>query len=77
VEVTGLNRHGKRIRIRAEELLARVFQHEIDHLDGILFIDRADPKSLHWATHEEEVQERTPRRRRLLPKQVEITGSGR
>src|SRR4029453_7593762 len=39
VEVTGLNRHGKRIRIRAEDLLARVFQHEIDHLDGILFTD--------------------------------------
>jgi peptide deformylase len=72
VEVTGLNRHGKRIRIRAEELLARVFQHEIDHLDGILFVDRADPKSLHWANHEEEVQERTPRRRRRIPQPVQL-----
>src|SRR5690349_7537181 len=41
VEVTGLDRGGKRLRIRAEDLLARVFQHEIDHLAGILFTDRA------------------------------------
>jgi peptide deformylase len=29
------------IRIKAQDWLARVFQHEIDHLDGVLFIDRA------------------------------------
>ncbi len=40
VVVRGLNRHGKTVRIKAEELLARAFQHEIDHCDGILFIDR-------------------------------------
>ncbi|MGH7849211.1 MAG: peptide deformylase, partial [Thermodesulfobacteriota bacterium] len=34
------NREGELMEIEAEELLARVFQHEIDHLDGILFIDR-------------------------------------
>jgi peptide deformylase len=54
VEVTGLDRHGKPLRIEAREYLARVFQHEIDHLDGVLFIDRADPASLHWITEEEE-----------------------
>jgi peptide deformylase len=54
VEVKGLDRTGKPIRIEATEYLARVFQHEIDHLDGILFIDRADPASLHWITEEEE-----------------------
>ena len=31
---------GKPIRLEADELLARIFQHEIDHLDGLLFIDR-------------------------------------
>lgn len=41
VFVTGLNRHGKEIKIKADSLLARALQHEIDHLDGILFIDRA------------------------------------
>jgi peptide deformylase len=38
---------GKPIRLRASEFEARVIQHEIDHLDGILFIDRADPETLH------------------------------
>lgn len=33
---------GKNIKIEAEGLLARVFQHEIDHLDGTLYIDKAD-----------------------------------
>ena len=41
VTVRGQDRHGKPVRIKARDWLARVFQHEIDHLDGILFIDRA------------------------------------
>jgi peptide deformylase len=41
VTVRGQDRHGKTIRIKARDWLARVFQHEIDHLDGVLFIDRA------------------------------------
>ena len=36
-----LNQRGKKQKIQAEGLLARVIQHEIDHLDGILFIDKA------------------------------------
>lgn len=42
VVVTGQDREGKAIRIKAKDWLARVFQHEIDHLDGKLFIDIAD-----------------------------------
>jgi len=42
IVLTGLNRHGEMIEVEAEGLLARVFQHEIDHLDGVLFIDIAD-----------------------------------
>ena len=38
--VTGADRHGKPIEVEAEGLKAVVLQHEIDHLDGILFIDR-------------------------------------
>lgn len=41
VVVTGLNRYGKEFRIKAEDWLARVFQHEIDHLDGRLYTDIA------------------------------------
>src|SRR5579883_423765 len=58
VVVKGLDEHGKPVRIRGEGYTARVIQHEVDHLDGILFIDRADPKSLHWATAEELEEER-------------------
>jgi len=42
VTVKALNREGKEIVVKAEGLLARAFQHEIDHLDGILYIDKAE-----------------------------------
>ena len=41
VVVKGKDEKGRTIKIEAQELLARVFQHEIDHLEGVLFIDRA------------------------------------
>ena len=41
VHVKGLNRHGKPMKLKAEGWLARIFQHEIDHLNGVLFTDRA------------------------------------
>lgn len=41
VHVKALNRHGKPMRIKAKGWLARIFQHEIDHLNGILFTERA------------------------------------
>ncbi len=40
VEVTALNEKGKPIRIEADGLFARALQHELDHLDGILIVDR-------------------------------------
>jgi peptide deformylase len=43
VVVEGLDRAGKPVRIEAEAMLARCLQHEIDHLDGVLFIDRMSP----------------------------------
>ncbi|NLV15855.1 MAG: peptide deformylase [Syntrophomonadaceae bacterium] len=42
VLVKGLDRQGQEISIDAEGVAARAFQHEIDHLDGILFVDRAE-----------------------------------
>ena len=38
--VKGLDRHGERLQIEGTGLLARAFQHEMDHLDGALFVDR-------------------------------------
>lgn len=41
ITVKGQNRHGQPMRVKADGWLARVFQHEIDHLNGVLFTDRA------------------------------------
>lgn len=52
VVVEALNEKGEKVRIKAEDLLAVVFSHEIDHLDGILFVDKAE--EIYDATEEEE-----------------------
>lgn len=39
IQVKGLNQHGETVLIQANDILAVCFQHEIDHLNGILFID--------------------------------------
>ncbi len=41
ITVKGLNRQGKPIKVKAQGWLARIFQHEINHLNGILFTDLA------------------------------------
>jgi len=46
VIVEGLNRDGEKIQLGAVGLLARVLQHEIDHLDGILIVDRVPKKTI-------------------------------
>ncbi len=43
VDIEALDMYGKPFRLSADGLLARVIQHEYDHLDGILFIDRISP----------------------------------
>lgn len=53
VTIKGFNRHGKPQRIRAEGWLARIFQHEIDHLEGVLYIDRTEKV---WKVEEAETQ---------------------
>ena len=47
ITVKGLDIKGKKIKIKASNLFARVLQHEIDHLNGILFTDKADINTLH------------------------------
>ena len=41
IEVEGLDEDGEETHLKAEDFMARVIQHEIDHLNGILFIDKA------------------------------------
>ena len=43
VTVQAVNEKGKPFTLEADGLLARIIQHEYDHLDGILYIDRGDP----------------------------------
>jgi len=57
VTVKGLDINGKEIRIKAEGLLSQALEHEIDHLDGVLYIDKLEkPDSL----------------RKIQPEEVEI-----
>lgn len=54
VTAKGLDQSGKEIRIKAEDLLAQALEHEIDHLNGVLYIDRMeDPNTLTRVVPEE------------------------
>ncbi len=48
VKVKAQDRQGKHFRIKAEELLAQALEHEIDHLDGVLYIDRLEGPDKLW-----------------------------
>lgn len=52
VTVTGQDPEGNPLRIEATDRLARILQHEIDHLDGVLFLDRTDRESRKAAMRE-------------------------
>src|SRR6266581_7928305 len=55
IVVKGQDLRGKAIKVNAEGWFARVLQHEIDHLDGILFLDRLDrPEDLHEVREDDE-----------------------
>ena len=58
VVVKGRNRQGKEVRIKAEGFTARAFQHELDHLEGVMFFDKlTSPETLRRADElEPEVQ---------------------
>ena len=55
IVVKGLNRYGKPVKYKLSGWVARIFQHEIDHLDGVLYTDRAT--SVWVPKEEEEVQD--------------------
>jgi len=52
IRVRALDRHGKKIRLRLNGWSARIVQHEIDHLDGVLFIDRLTSSENLWREEE-------------------------
>ena len=52
VEATAFDRRGDEVELELEGMPARVLQHEVDHLDGVLFIDKVDLATLHWMNPE-------------------------
>ena len=54
VTVEALNEKGKKVRINAKELLAQALSHEIDHLNGIVFVDKMIPGTLEYVEPKEE-----------------------
>lgn len=60
VTVKAKDRHGKEFRVRGEELFARALQHEIDHLNGVLYIDYLESlEELVRISDRSEVEEQT------------------
>jgi len=57
VTVKGQNRRGQPLKIKAKGWLARIFQHEVDHLNGVLFVDHAERV---WKIEEEPSQVGAP-----------------
>lgn len=72
ITLIGYDKNGKKIKIKAWGLLARIFQHEVDHLNGILFIDKAkdiqkaESKSPRLYPEETKVKRRDP----VLPRNL-------
>jgi peptide deformylase len=52
VRVRGLDRHGRKLRLRLYDWTARIFQHEIDHLNGELYIDKLTGPENIWTEEE-------------------------
>jgi peptide deformylase len=52
IRVRALDRHGKKVRYRFKDWTARIVQHEIDHLNGVLYIDRLTAPDRIWREEE-------------------------
>ena len=54
IEIVALDLDGKQIRVKGKDLLAQAISHEIDHLEGMLFIDKVEPGTLETVTPEDQ-----------------------
>jgi len=54
VTIRGRSMNGRPVRYRGEDLLAQAFQHELDHLDGILYLDRLESADKLWRIEADE-----------------------
>ncbi len=78
VTVKARDENDKEVRIKASGYLARILQHEIDHLDGILFLDRVEDKSTlrHITDAEIEAAEAEAAAEEAAEEEVLVGGSG-
>ncbi len=59
IRVRAQDRHGKKIKLRLSGWTARIFQHEIDHLNGVLYIDRLTDQENFWTEEEFDAMQET------------------
>jgi peptide deformylase len=74
VTVQGQDLKGRKVRVKAQDFLARVFQHEIDHLEGELFIDKLTAPDRIWSVEPgtEESAEAQGQTTHLMPAQLPL-----
>ena len=63
IEVVALDLDGKKIRVKGKDLLAQALSHEIDHLEGELFVDKVEPGTLETITPEDKQVRKEERRK--------------
>ena len=73
--VTGVDLHGNPVTVEGEGMLARCFQHETDHLDGILYTDRLEGEDRKAALRPSAMPTTTPSRNRRRAKRAKTVGS--
>ena len=74
VRVSALGRNGETVELAWEGVRAAIVQHELDHLDGVLFVDRADPRSL---TFLREYERHVPLEERILDRGQPVLGASK
>lgn len=63
VVVTGLDLNGKKIKIKAKDLLAQALSHEVDHLNGVVFTTKVEPGTLETVTPEQKEERKAKNRK--------------
>lgn len=63
VVVTALDLEGKKVKLKAKDLLAQALCHEIDHLNGIVFVQKVEPGSLETVTQDERLEKKENRKK--------------
>ena len=71
VVIKGQDEYGHNVRYSGDGLLAQAFQHELDHLDGVLYLDRLESRDKFWPISEEETRVRGRRCRAGRRRQVD------